>query len=71
MKAVIAVWAGEGSAQLKSAGYRAGEEIDETRVWEVTQEIFKTGLNVMVYHGTSQNGPSIILFVDTQRFQQR
>jgi hypothetical protein len=71
MKAVIALWAGEGLAQLKTAGYRAGEEIDESRVWEVAQDLFKTGLNVMVYHGTFQIGPSIILFVDTQRFQQR
>ena len=71
MKAIIAVWAGEGTAQLTKAGYRAGEEIDEVRVWAVAEKLFRAGLNVMVYRGTFSTGPGIIMYVDTRRFQQR
>lgn len=45
--------------------FKHSQEIDLD--FEKLQELFNTGLNIMLYHGKEKN----ILFVDDKRFSQR
>jgi hypothetical protein len=70
-KASIYVWV-EGHEQLKALGYTDKQEIKPEDVFKIAEEIFRGGLNVMIFHtGEDQGHPNIVLAVDTRRFQQR
>jgi hypothetical protein len=64
MKATIFYWAFQKFEEI--TGFVDREEIPYDRVFEIAQEIFNKGLNVMIYHKSIEG--DIILFVDDERF---
>lgn len=67
MKATIFYWAFQNFEKI--TGYEHGQEIPYDKIFEIAQEIFNTGLNVMIYH--HNDNENITLFVDNKRFTQR
>lgn len=68
MKAEIFFFHGGNSPQEKQSGYEHKEQIPAWKVWDVAQDIFSTGLNVMILH---ESPDKITLMVDDKRFRQR
>jgi len=68
MKATIFHFHGANSAQENQSGYEHQEQIPAWKVWDVAQEIFSTGLNVMILH---ESPDRITLMVDDKRFRQQ
>lgn len=66
-KIKIVTWCGEGAEKLKEIGFKPGQTIDGDP-FDVAKKIFDIGLNVLLLR--SSDG-SIIVGVDTQRFQTR
>ena len=66
--AIIYYWAG-GHHLAKRTGYEHNEEIPVEKVFEIAQEIFDKGLNVMIYRNKIND--NITLFIDHLRFQTR
>ena len=65
--AVIFSWDGGYVFEERGLPYRQNQEIEDINIYQVAQEIFNTGLNVMLMHCD----PGIVVAVDTKRFQQR
>ena len=66
MTATIFYWAFQDFEKI--TGYKDRQEIPYNDVFQIAQEIFAKGLNVMIYHKTDGG---ITLFVDDRRFTQR
>lgn len=83
MKIQVWDWSCASSARLEKSGHKYGDVIEGTvdDAFRIAREIYDTGLNVMVKHcgggnvGTRKKPviepESILIGVDTQRFQQR
>lgn len=67
MKATIFYWAFQNHESI--TGYADRAELPYDKVFEIAQEIFDKGLNVMVFHNNVEG--SITLFVDDRRFTHR
>ena len=73
---IIIDWAYEAKGKLEELGYSQCKEdplqyqSKGQNVWVTAQDIFDGGLNVLVWHGETNDAPDV-LFVDTKRFQQR
>ena len=67
-EAKIFYWA-NGFEFAKRTGYEHNQEIPVEDVFKIAQEIFDTGLNVMVYQ--NKDNDNVTLFVDNKRFTQR
>jgi hypothetical protein len=67
-KTEIFLWVSEVAQKLEKLGYKDRQKIAAEDVFQVMQNIFEVGLNVMLYHNDDE---STVLFVDTRRFQQR
>jgi hypothetical protein len=68
MKAQIYFFAGNKFNNLR---YQHLEEIPAWQVWDVAQEIFNEGLNVMITHSSHGGEQKVILYVDNKNFKQR
>ena len=52
-------------------GYEHGTKIPIEQLFVVAQEIYNTGLNVMIVHRKDEGDVAATLFVDDKNFKQR
>jgi len=67
MRVTIWDWAYEAKETLRALGYEHGQQIEDCNPFDVAENIFSAGLNVMVFHTPED----VVVAADTKRFGSR